>query len=205
MITRIASVGLLLVGTSASAEYIQFSQYDGKKTWNNQRVEVADALSYKQQGSVYHRGTDRSAQAGTSPTDEIFWASGRVSYTFPSSSGTNTLYQVYYHASPASTFLDRKDTDLYFGTEVDLRTGKPLGAFLVSVGENVVVSDPAESEDDTSATSEIRTSGTKATPATEGIPSISKRSTETHLVVPVPTDAVMADFIHNFMNAQSED
>ena len=206
LITLLATACFMLAGSIASAdsEYIKFSQFDGRNTFNNFRVEVEDALFYKQPGSIYVEGRNRSPRAGTPSTDEVFWTSGRVSYTFPSSSGDNTLYQVYYHSSPNSTFLDRRDTYLYSGDGVDLETGKPLGSLMVVVGENSVVSDPTESEDDTLATSEIRTSGTKATPATSGTPGRDRDRRPTHLIVPVPTDAVMADFIYEFMNFQSE-
>ena len=187
MITRIASVGLLLVGTSASAEYIQFSQYDGRNTWNNQRVEVADALSYKQQGSVYHRGTDRSAQAGTPPTDEVVWTSERVIYTLQTMLGSSKT--TYYRSSPNATFLDRKDAVYY-------------PAF-VSPLYNAEVTNPTESEN--AQGDVMRHSGTAAAPATSGTPGRDRDRRPTHLIVPVPSDAVMADFIYNFMNFQSED
>ena len=206
LITLLATVGFMLAGSIASAdsEYIHFSQYDGRNSWYNQRVDVADALFYKQPGSIYVEGRNRSARAGTPPTDEVFWRSGEVAYTFPSASGGAVLYQRYYSSSPNSTFLDRKDTYLYSGDGVDVMTGKPTGPLLITVGEGSVVTDPTESENDTLAITEVRTAGTQAAPATSGTPGRDRDRRPTHLIVPVPTDAVMADFIYEFMNFQSE-
>lgn len=204
--TLLATAWFMLAGSIASAEseYIMFSQFDGRNTFNNFRVDVADALSYKQPGSIYVEGRNRSARAGTPPTSEVFWSSGTVSYTFPSMGFSTTLKRTYYSASPNSTFLDRQDTSVYSGTAVNVATGEPLGALLYSAASGFVVSDPTASDDNTSASSEIRTAGTQAAPATSGTPGRDRDRRPTHLIVPVPTGAVMADFIYDFMNFQSE-
>ena len=205
--TLLATACFLLAGSIASAdsEYIHFSQYDGRNTWHNQRVDVADAFSYKQPGTTYVEGRNRSPRAATPPTSEVFWSPGTVSYTFPSFGSSTTLKRTYYSASPDSTFLDRQDTSVYSGTAVNVETGEPLGALLYSAASGFVVSDPTESDNNKAASSEIRTAGTQAAPATSGTPRRARDRRPAHLIVPVPTGAVMADFIYNFMNFQSED
>ena len=187
LLTRIASVGLLLVGTSASAEYIKFSQYDGRNTWNNFRVDVADALSYKQPGSIYVEGRNRSPIASTPPTDEVVWTSERVIYTLQTMLGSTKT--TYYRSSPNATFLDRKDAVYY-------------PAF-VSPLYNAEVTDPTESEN--AQGDVMRHSGTAAAPATSGTPGRDRDRRPTHLIVPVPTGVVMEEFIYNYMNFQNEE
>ncbi|MDC1231490.1 hypothetical protein N8Z54_05075 [Octadecabacter sp.] len=207
LITLLATACFMLAGSIASAEseYIHFSQYDGRNTWYNQRVDIADAFSYKQPGSIYVEGRNRSPRAATPPTGEVFWTSGTVSYTFPSMGGSTTLKRTFYRSSPNATFLDRQDTTIYSGSGVNVATGEPTGALLYTAGVGVVVTDPTLSDNNTLASSEIRTAGTQAAPATEGTPRRDRDRRPTHLIVPVPTDAVMADFIYEFMNFQSED
>ena len=204
-ITLLATAGFMLAGSVATADYIQFSQYDGRSTFNNFRVDVDDAFSYKQQGAIYFRGTDRGAMAGTPPTNKVSWVSGEIIRTFPSGANTDTLQVRFYKASPDSTHYDLADRYIYSGVDVDAETGVPYGEYLYTMGKRMPVSDPEMSDGDTDQTSVVIGAGRDFAPATAGTPSRDAEDTERHLVVPVPTDAVMADFIYDYLNATSEE
>lgn len=207
--TLLATACCMFACSVANADYIQFSQYDGKKTWNNFRVDVEDAFSYKQTGSVYFRGIDRGAMAGTPSTEEVFWVSGEITRTFPictmtscGSTDNATLQVRFYKASPDSTYYDLADRYIYSGVEVNAETGEIAGPLVVTAGKRMPVSDPEMSDGDTFQTSVVIKEGQDYAPATAGTPSRDAEATETHLVVPVPTDAVMADFIYDYLNAK---
>ena len=207
--TLLATAGFMLAGSVATADYIQFSQYDGRSTFNNFRVDVDDAFSYKQQGAIYFRGTDRGAMAGTPPTNKVSWVSGEITKTFPSSTNTGTLLVRYYKASPDSDFYDREYRAIYDGTDVNPDTGEIAGPLqrVVHVANRVMnpTLSTQTSWGNAMQTSSVYVPGTDAIPATKGTPSRDAEDTETHLVVPVPTDAVMEDFIYDYLNATGEE